>query len=124
MSKFLEQIRNIRLSDKPYRMALPGSLTTVSHDVRVGTPGATRFVIKAEVGASLMVDDRATGEVQLGQSARNMQLAIAHEVYGDVRSAIMELWPEVYALRDSPKTWDASQRIEAKLNEILAAIEP
>lgn len=126
MSRFLEQIRNVRLTDKPYRMALPGRLTTVTHDVTTAgaPPGATRFVIKAEIGASIMVADNQTGDVQLLEPARTMQLAIAHEVYGDVRAHIMELWPDVLALRDKRDTWEVSLRIEEKLNAILAAIEP
>jgi hypothetical protein len=126
VSRFLEQIRKVRLTEKPYRMALPGRLTTISHEATtVGAPpGATRFVIKAEIGASIMVADSQTGEVQLLEPARTMQRAIAHEVYGDVRSHIMELWPDVLELRNNPKTWKTSLRIEEKLNAILAAIEP
>jgi hypothetical protein len=126
MSNFLEQIRDVRLTDKPYRMAIPGRLTTVRHDVTTAgaPPGATRFVIRAEVGASLMIPDSQTGKVQLQEAARTMQRAIAHEVYGDVRAHIMELWPDVLELRNDHKTRETSMRIEAKLNAILAAIEP
>lgn len=124
MSKFLEQIRNIRLTDKPYRIALPGSLTDISHEVEMVPPQAVRFIVSARIGSTLMVDERCTGAVQLRQQAINLQRSIAHEVYGDVRAAIMELWPDVYALRNDSRTWDTSKRIEAKLNEILAAIEP
>lgn len=124
MSKFLEQIRDVRLTDKLYHIALPGRLTTVSHDVGLEPPRAVRFQVRAIVGSTLMVDERRTGEAELREQARNMQRAIAHEVYGDVRSLVMELWPEVYALRDHTKTWEASMRIEEKLNAILAAIEP
>lgn len=125
MSKFLEQIRKVRLTDKPYRMAIPGRLTTVTHEVATNeSPVATRFIIRAEIGASLMIDNRQTGEVQLREPAKTMQRAIAHEVYGDVRAHIMELWPDVLALRNRPETWDVSLRIEEKLNAILESIEP
>lgn len=127
MSIFLEQIRKIHLSDKPRRMRLPGVLTTVDVDVN-WPPGhgrtAVQFKVEARVGAFLTVDEFETGEVQLAAAARNLQRAIAHEVYGDVRRSILELWPDVLDLRNDPKTWEVSQRIEAKLNEILAGIEP
>lgn len=125
MSEFLDQVRQIRLDGRPHRIAIPGSIVAINvaaNDVGMGsaTPYATRYTIKCEIGATVMLPHAMNDD----PASKAIQANIAEVIYGDVRHTINTMWADVYSLRDNPKTWELAERIAEKLNKILADITP
>jgi hypothetical protein len=125
VSEFLEQVRRIRLDGKPHKIAIPGGMVAIdvaAQDSWLSTrmPYATRYTIKVEVGASVMLNHAMNDD----PAAKAIQANIAEIVYGDVRRTINSMWGDVYKLRDDPKTWELAERIAGKLHKIIDEITP
>ena len=127
MSKFLDAVRNIRLGERATRIRIPGSLTTVSVDISspASMRTATLYRVGVEVGAHLAIEDQANGQAYRNFAVKNLQEAIADEIYADVRAGLLSMLPDLLELKHADlKQWDAVRRLESKLNDILNGIRP
>jgi hypothetical protein len=129
VSKFLDSIRELELKNS--RVRLPGSLTTIAVEEEPvkDWPTATRYRIGVELGATIIVSDHPSDRYDARKlQAEQVRHTLANEVYGDIKARLRDAYPDLLELkhvatRDS-RTWEAAQRLEQMLNDVLAMMKP